>query len=82
MLIPKRIEIIIENVRDLMIEKFITVNALTKTIVRPVKNVITNLIVLKIFMQMNMAFVLVRTVSANEQNKFASSISYYIYRCD
>jgi len=38
MLIPKRIEISIENIRDLIIEKFIMLKALTKIIVRPVKN--------------------------------------------
>jgi hypothetical protein len=38
MLIPKIIEIIEENIRDLMIEKFMMLKALTKIIVRPVKN--------------------------------------------
>ena len=38
MLIPKRIEIIDENIRDFMIEKFIKLKVLTKTIVTPVKN--------------------------------------------
>ena len=38
MLMPKSIEIIEENIRDLIIEKFITLKALTKIIVRPVKN--------------------------------------------
>ena len=35
---PKRIEIIEENISDLIIEKFIILKALTKIIVRPVKN--------------------------------------------
>ncbi len=39
MLMPKSIEIIIENIRDFMNEKFIKLKALTKIIVRPVKNV-------------------------------------------
>ena len=38
MLMPKRSEIIEENIRDLIIEKLIMLNALTKIIVRPVKN--------------------------------------------
>ena len=38
MLMPKRIEIIEENIRDFIIEKFIMLKALTKIIVRPVKN--------------------------------------------
>ena len=38
MLMPKSIEIIEENIRDLMKEKFIILNALTKIMVRPVKN--------------------------------------------
>ena len=38
MLIPKRIEIIDENMRDFMKEKFITLKALTNIIVSPVKN--------------------------------------------
>ena len=38
MLMPKRIEINEENIRDFIIEKFIMLNALTKIIVRPVKN--------------------------------------------
>ena len=38
MLIPNRIEIVDENIIDLVIEKFIIFKALTKTIVRPVKN--------------------------------------------
>ena len=38
MLIPKSIEIIEENITDLIIEKFMILNALTKIIVRPVKN--------------------------------------------
>jgi len=33
-------------------------------------------------MQMNMAFVPVRNVSADEQNKFAFSINNNIYRCN
>ena len=37
MLMPKSIEIIIENIRDFMNEKFIKLKALTKIIVRPVK---------------------------------------------
>ena len=39
MLIPKRIEIVDENIKDFMIEKFIILNALTNIIVRPVKKV-------------------------------------------
>ena len=39
MLIPKRIEIIDEKIKDFMIEKFIRLKALTNIIVRPVKNV-------------------------------------------
>ena len=35
---PKSIEIIEENIRDLIIEKFMMLKALTKIIVRPVKN--------------------------------------------
>ena len=35
---PKRTETIEENIRDLIIEKFIILKALTKIIVRPVKN--------------------------------------------
>ena len=38
MLMPKRIEIIEENIRDFIREKFIMLKALTKIIVRPVKN--------------------------------------------
>ena len=38
MLMPKSIDIIEENIRDLIIEKFIMLRALTKIIVRPVKN--------------------------------------------
>ena len=38
MLMPKSIEIIEENITDLIIEKFMILNALTKIIVRPVKN--------------------------------------------
>ena len=38
MLIPKSNEIIEENIRDLIIEKLMMFNALTKIIVRPVKN--------------------------------------------
>ena len=38
MLVPKRIDIIDENNRDFRIEKFIMLKALTKIIVRPVKN--------------------------------------------
>ncbi len=38
MLIPKSIEIIEENIRDLIIEKFIILRALTKIIVSPEKN--------------------------------------------
>ena len=38
MLMPKRIEINEENIRDFIIEKFIMLNALTKIIVRPEKN--------------------------------------------
>ena len=38
MLMPKSIEITDENIRDLIIEKFIMLKALTKMIVRPVKN--------------------------------------------
>ena len=38
MLIPKSIDIIEENIRDLIIEKFMILKALTKIIVRPVKN--------------------------------------------
>tara|TARA_Y100000766_G_scaffold190384_1_gene163645 strand:+ start:307 stop:591 length:285 start_codon:yes stop_codon:yes gene_type:complete len=38
MLIPKSIEIIDENIRDLITEKFIMLKALTKIIVRPEKN--------------------------------------------
>tara|TARA_Y100001968_G_scaffold107295_1_gene97047 strand:- start:579 stop:920 length:342 start_codon:yes stop_codon:yes gene_type:complete len=38
MLIPKSIEIIKENMRDFIIEKLMMLNALTKIIVRPVKN--------------------------------------------
>ena len=38
MLIPKSIEITEENIRDLIIEKFMMLKALTKIIVRPVKN--------------------------------------------
>ena len=38
MLMPKSMEIIEENIRDLMIEKFMMLKALTKIIVRPVKN--------------------------------------------
>ena len=38
MLMPKRIETIEENIRDFIIEKFIMLKALTKIIVRPVKN--------------------------------------------
>ena len=38
MLMPKRIEIIEENIIDFIIEKFIMLKALTKIIVRPVKN--------------------------------------------
>ena len=37
-LVPKSIEIIKENTRDLIIEKFMILKALTKIIVRPVKN--------------------------------------------
>ena len=39
MLTPKSIEIIDEKTRDFIMEKFITVKALTNMIVRPVKNV-------------------------------------------
>ena len=39
MLIPKSNEITEENMRDFMREKFIRLKALTKMIVRPVKNV-------------------------------------------
>ena len=39
MLIPKSNEITEENIRDFIIEKFIRLKALTKIIVRPVKNV-------------------------------------------
>ncbi|WP_269625155.1 hypothetical protein [Prochlorococcus marinus] len=35
---PKRIEIIEEKIKDLIIEKFIMLKALTKIIVNPVKN--------------------------------------------
>ena len=38
MLIPKSNEIIEENIRDLIIEKFMMLKALTKIIVKPVKN--------------------------------------------
>ena len=38
MLMPKSIEIIEENIRDLIIEKLIMLKALTKMIVSPVKN--------------------------------------------
>ena len=38
MLLPKSIEIIEEKIRDLIIEKFMMLKALTKIIVRPVKN--------------------------------------------
>ena len=38
MLMPKSIEIIEENIKDLTIEKFIMLKALMKIIVRPVKN--------------------------------------------
>ncbi len=38
MLMPKSIDIIEENIKDLIIEKFIMLSALTKIIVRPVKN--------------------------------------------
>tara|TARA_B100001250_G_scaffold164610_1_gene141595 strand:+ start:79 stop:351 length:273 start_codon:yes stop_codon:yes gene_type:complete len=38
MITPKSIEIIEENIRDLIIEKFMMLKALTKIIVRPVKN--------------------------------------------
>ena len=38
MLIPKSIEIIEENIIDLIIEKLMILRALTKIIVRPVKN--------------------------------------------
>ena len=38
MLMPKSIEMIEENITDLIIEKFMILNALTKIIVRPVKN--------------------------------------------
>ena len=38
MLMPKSNEIIEENIRDLIIEKFMMLKALTKIIVRPVKN--------------------------------------------
>ena len=38
MLTPKSIDIIEENIKDLKIEKFIMLNALTKIIVSPVKN--------------------------------------------
>ena len=38
MLMPKSIEIIEENIRDLIIEKFMMLKTLTKIIVRPVKN--------------------------------------------
>ena len=38
MLMPKSIEIIEENIRDLIIEKFMMLRALTKIIVKPVKN--------------------------------------------
>ena len=37
-LMPNRIDIIEENIIDLIIEKFIMLRALTKIIVRPVKN--------------------------------------------
>ncbi len=37
-LIPKSIEIIDENIRDLIIEKFMMLKAHTKIIVRPMKN--------------------------------------------
>ena len=36
---PKSIDIIEENIKDLIIEKFIMLKALTKISVRPVKNV-------------------------------------------
>ena len=39
MLIPKRIETIVENMKDFRIEKFIRLKTLTNIIVRPVKNV-------------------------------------------
>ena len=39
MLTPKMIEIIDENMRDFIIEKFIKFKALTNMIVRPIKNV-------------------------------------------
>ena len=38
MLMPKSNEIIEENIRDLIIEKFMMLKALTKIIVKPVKN--------------------------------------------
>tara|TARA_B100000700_G_C14736385_1_gene710862 strand:- start:320 stop:622 length:303 start_codon:yes stop_codon:yes gene_type:complete len=38
MLMPKSNEIIEENIKDLIIEKFMMLKALTKIIVRPVKN--------------------------------------------
>ena len=38
MLMPKSIEITEENITDLIIEKFMILNALTKIIVKPVKN--------------------------------------------
>ncbi len=38
MLMPKRIEIKEENIRDFTIEKFIMLKALEKIMVRPVKN--------------------------------------------
>jgi len=38
MLMPKRHEITEENIRDLIMEKFMMLKALTKIIVRPVKN--------------------------------------------
>ena len=38
MLIPKSIDIIEENIRELIIEKLIMLRTLTKIIVRPVKN--------------------------------------------
>ena len=38
MLMPKSIEMIEENITDLIIEKFMILNALTKIIVKPVKN--------------------------------------------
>ena len=39
MVIPNRVEIIDENIRDFIKEKLIKLKALTKIIVRPVKNV-------------------------------------------